>query len=275
MDYVVFVAVEVNLKPIARSANPSRHFKLSHARSPFSLAARSLPPKEEASLTASRLIGFSLDESQVVKRIWEAKRFPELQALGVNGVRLFRLKKANSVVVFSLGYPEGSLPSGGIQRLSAIKIQKILGIVGLNGCMDMSTSVYSIVGSLAPEGDAWLPLTSDGWLHIHGSYMDVRVLQQVVAQVAIERSILNFALLKRKWPASWFATPMSTRLIRSWAVEFLSDKQSITDNYHKLRASLNIPRVRAELLERSKHWWTVVSAGVAVAGFLVAVFAFA
>lgn len=275
MDYVVFVAVEVNLKPVARSLNASGFFTLSHARSLFSLAAKSLPTKEKASLTASRLIGFSLDESQVVKRIWEAKKFLDLQAIGVNGARLFRLKKANSVLVVSLGYPQGSLPSGGIQRLSAMKIERILGILGLNGCLDISTSVYSIVGSLAPEGDPWLPLTTDGWLHIHGSYMDVRVLEQVVAQVAIERSILNFSLLKRKWPASWFATPMSSRLIRSWPVEFLSDKQSITDSYHKLRASLNIPRVRAELLERSKHWWTVVSAGVAVAGFLVAVFAFA
>lgn len=227
--------------------------------------------------TASRLIGASLDVSPLVRQTLVTVGGPDfdqtLKGFRFEHARLYRLKSANPVVVLSLHYEKSEFPAATVRRLSSVRIQKILNSLGLGESIELSSSVYSIVGSIAPVGDEWLPLTKDGWLHIQGGFMDGIILEQVIAQVAIERSIMNFALRKRRWPETLFATPFAAGLIRTWPVQFLSDWQLINDNYATLRDSLNIPNVRTELLERSKHWWIVFSASLAFLALAVAMLA--
>ena len=263
MTYVAFVAFEIDRNKLREKGRVSNVWA----------KADSIP--DGPSITASRLIGVSLNRSPMVKTVLELQKVSLARnaVSQVFGAKLFLLRNANSILVLAMEFNGYYLPKQGLQRLSVIDIQKVMDAVGLDGCLDISTSVYSVVGSIAADGDSWLPLTKDGWLHIHGTFMDRKVVQQIVTQVAIERSILNFSLLKRRWPASWFATPLAGRLIRSWPVEFLADKQSIAENYHDLRNSLNIPKVRAELLDKSKQWWTVVSSIAAIVAFFITLLA--
>jgi hypothetical protein len=263
LTYVAFVGFEVDRKKLHEKGSVSNAW------------AKADSVADVASITASRLIGVSLERSPVVKTVLELQKIPVARnpVSYVVGAKLFLLRNANPVLVLWMEFNGSHKPKQGLQRLSVIDIQKIMEAVGLDDCIDISTSVYSIVGSIAADGDPWLPLTKDGWLHIHGTFMDRKVVQQIVTQVAIERSILNFSLLKRRWPGSWFAAPFAGRLIRSWPVEFLADKQSISENYHNLRKSLNIPTVRAELLDKSKQWWTVVSSGAAIVAFFITLLA--
>ena len=190
--------------------------------------------------------------------------------LGVEAIWIQRLRGINSVMTLMLRYPEEKLPPEGIHRLSASKILKVLETVGLGECLDKSTSVYSVVGSLAPVGDVWLPLTKDGWLHLQGGYMHEQIIRHVVMQVAIERSILNFALAARPGLGRLLAPAVAARKVRQWPVEFLADWESIPASYRALRESLNLPAVRAEVLEQGKHWWTVVSVILGLAAVVIA-----
>lgn len=260
MVYVVYVAVELERKQLKRAKDLAEWWR---------------DPEDFANLgqkTASRLIGASIENSSVLKKTIQSSKVSTirkpLSELGATGVKLHLLRSVNSVLIISMKFEDYQIPSGGLQRLSSIKIQRILSELGLENCLHTLTSTHAIMGSIAPDGDAWAPLTKDGWLHTHGSYIDSKVLEQTVTQVAVERSILNFGLEPRGWACKWLISPWVGRLLRKWPVEFLTDSESITINYHALRESLNLPKVRIEMLERSKHWWTVVSAMVALLGLI-------
>jgi hypothetical protein len=193
--------------------------------------------------------------------------------MGVEAIWLQMLRGINPVMTLVLRYPDEKLPPEGIHRLSSRKIFKVLETLGLESCLDKSTSVYSVVGSLAPIGDDWLPLTKDGWLHIQGTYVHEQILRHVVTQVAIERSILNSAVAPRRGLGRVFAPAIAARKVRQWPVEFLTDWESISASYRELRLSLNLPAVRAEVLEQGKHWWTVASVMLGFVAVVVALLA--
>lgn len=268
MAYVIFLAFELDAKKLKKVRNPKRYWVLQKVSD------------KESEITVSKLVGASLTKSRLVKRVWlgnhraqgngQSEQSSWLE-LGVEAMWLHRLRGVNSVVTLILRYPEGTLPPSGLQRLSTIKIRKILETVGLGSCLDTRTSVYSVVGSLAPIGDEWQPLTQDGWLHIQGSYMHEQILRHAVTQVAVERSILNSSLTHRRGFSRLFAPAVAARKVRQWPVEFLSDWESISTNYRALRTSLNLPAVRAEVLEQGKHWWTVSSVILAVIAVIIAV----
>lgn len=261
MVYLVNVAFELDQKQIRRLRKLGKTWVRTEA-------------VDMSHKTASRLIGVSVEKNRVVRSIleptWTDDIRSALRLYRVSRVHVYKLERANPVATLSLEFFDSRLPAGSTHRLSSTQILNILKALDLADCIDISTSVYSIVGSLAPVDDAWTPHTLDGWMHIEGGYMDAKVLEQLVAQVAIERSILNYSLRDRKGLSRLFASPFSSNLIRRWPVEFLADRESITAGYHQLRKSLNIPNVRAELLERSRHWWTVFSVGVGLLATVIA-----
>ena len=270
MAYVVCVSFELNAKKLSKVRNPQDNWiKVDHS------GFASDGP-------VSKLVGASLTKSKLIKRVWTASDYvikdglrvkAEWLDLGIEAIWVQRLRGINSVMTLMLRYPDEKLPPGGIHRLGSRKILEVLEKVGLGDCLDKSTSVYSVVGSLAPVGDNWLPLTKDGWLHLQGSYMHEQILRHLVMQVAIERSILNFALASRRGLARLLAPALAAHKVRQWPIEFLADWESITASYRELRASLNLPAVRAEVLEQGKHWWTVVSAALAFAAVVIALVA--
>lgn len=270
MAYVVCVSFELNRKQLSKVRNPQEHWiRVDHTGL-------------DSDGPVSKLVGASLTKSKLIKRVWGASDYVVRNGqrekaawieLGVESMWIQRLRGINSIMTLMLRYPDEKLPPGGLQRLSSSKILKVLEAVGLAACLDKTTSVYSVVGSLAPVGDDWLPLTKDGWLHIQGTYIHEQILRHVVMQVAIERSILNSAVAPRRGLGRLFAPAIAASRVRQWPIEFLTDWESISDSYRQLRSSLNLPAVRAEVLEQGKHWWTVASVVLGLAAVVIALVA--
>ena len=165
MAYVVFLSFELNAEQLRKVRNPQEHW------------SRVKDKGLDATGSVAKLVGTSLTKSNLIKRVWAANEFvfrngqrekAEWMAMGVEAIWVHRLRGINSIMTLLLRYPDEKLPPGGIHRLSYSKILKVMETVGLGACLDKSTSVHSVVGSLAPIGDDWLPLTKDGWLHLQG-----------------------------------------------------------------------------------------------------------
>lgn len=243
--------------------------------------------KKYSQHTVRRLMGSSAEDSVLIREMLEANYDPKTSQAQwrteqVRNLTLFRLSHysnfglspLNSVLVVKLVFSEDQLSEiSKFKRLKSKTYSEILKPLNLSDSIDKSSAVHPVIGTLAPVGHLWQENVIDGWMHIHGSYIEEKVLEATVSRVAIERSLLNWAVLPRQGLMKIFRPALVGYRLRLWRVEFLSDWETITRGYHSLRESLNLPRVREEQLSISKSWWATVVSISTVAAFIAALLA--
>lgn len=222
----------------------------------------------------SRFLGQSILKNRLVSSTWTAFEYPtkgwptELKAAS-----LIRLKGLNSILTLSLEFEDAEYAQvASYRKLSSVRLRKLLELLQVESFLQTDRSVYATVGTIAPIGNPWEPLTSDGWVHIQGDYIQGRLLEQLVTRVGIERALLGWAAWKgegSRFPL--LIPPISLGRIRKWPVELLTDRTEISQRYLALRETLNLPKARAELVEAGRSWWataSVAAASVAAIGAL-------
>ena len=279
MAYVMFVALEVTAKSF--NSKTKKYWRENN------LWLDSYKPidKNVPKLTVRRLMGVSADDSSLIQKILEANYEPKGDTIKwrteqVRNLTLFRLSSysrvriapLNSVLVIKLVFSESEISEiSKFKRLNSKTYYEVLEPLKLADSIDKSSAVHPVIGTMSPEGDAWEEGVRDGWIHIQGGYIQERILEATVSRVAIERALLNWAVSREQGLFRLIKPALIGYRLRQWRVEFLSDWETITRGQHLLRESLNLPRVREELLSISKSWWTVVGTASTLAAFVVAI----
>jgi hypothetical protein len=213
----------------------------------------------------SRFLGTKLDKSKVIRKIWLAK--PDALPSPVKSAKVFRLAKGNGVMLLELEFEAHQVEAvARYRKLSSPQLRNILRAFDLESSLDVRNAIYPVIGSIVPEYDEWTPAIKDGWAHVQGGYVEKVLLEQMIARVAIEKSFLSWIIRSDKR----FRSPVGLWLIRHWPVQLLTDWRGISDQYCMLRESLNLPAVRAELIENGKSWWNSVTATVGVLALIAA-----
>lgn len=264
MTYTLFVAVELS-SGYKKSKLPQKYFTVRNdGQAPI--------------VVSKKLFGASVNQSALVKRVWYSPEFlPDGSIPGWKNElveKIFAYRVRGGAVILLLQFKFETDNPGKLaqyKRLSSVQLRNVLDTIEANNFLIGNTTVYPVIGSIAPEGDDWKPLTKDGWLHIQGSYQHEKVLGEIVAQVAIERYFLTWATSPIRGIKGLFHTPIASAVIRKWPVQFLSDWEEITRNYLRLRESLNLPNVRTEVLERGKSWWNLFTAGLGGFAFVATI----
>lgn len=229
---------------------------------------------------AAKIAGSPIDRTRLLTktlrldfgRLTEDEIVLNLEELGVTEFLIHFSKRHNPVVCLRLRLDGNHYAkASSYRRLSSKKLNEILGVVGLAEALDASQALYPVVGTLTDFGDEWTPMTKDGWIHTQGDYLDEQILQQLVTQVAIERSICNWALSPRSRLTRVFAPAVISFFIRKWPVEFVAHKEEVLRDYQSLRESLNLPGIRGELIEAGRHWWSVVGIWAAFVTVVIAI----
>lgn len=207
----------------------------------------------------SRFLGHSIMENRLVSGAWRGFEDPSAEwPTELKAASLIRLKGLNSVLTLSLEFDDVEYAQvASYRKLSSVRLRKLLEIFQVESLLQTDCSVYAVVGTMVPAGNPWEPLTSDGWVHIQGDFIQGRLLEQLVTRVGIERALLGWATWKGEGSRLPFLMPpMSLGRIRKWPVELLTDRTEISQRYLALRESLNLPRSREELIEAGKSWWS-------------------
>jgi hypothetical protein len=212
-----------------------------------------------------RLLGRTLTQGGAVKGVWLSLDLPTSNSR-LQAVRIIELHGPISLVglTFDLTGAEGSA-----RRLSYINSGEtvaILKALELEPCKH--ATIHGVVASLASPNLGFETRVSDSWLNVacEKTAMNywIPVATEIALRVGIERVLLQNALNSR------LRSPLSAILshlrVRRWAVELMPDKSLVRDLYKNLRASLNQPAVRAEVLDRSRTWWVVAAVLVSIVG---------
>lgn len=220
---------------------------------------------------SSRFLGHSLSESRLIRRIWDVKAGSLSGTL--EGLRVFRLPTANSVLVVKLRFDSQNYDEvSKYRKLSSQHLKGILRAYELEDLLVSERSIYPVIGTITDVGDPWEPGINNGWVHLQGDFVESKLLEQIVSRVTIERSILGWSIGSSRNAVTRLIRPaLALGLIRRWPVELLTDWVQISDNYRLLRKSLNLPAVRAEVIERAKDWWKVVGVSAGAVGLIVAI----
>lgn len=218
----------------------------------------------------SRFLGHSLTESKAIRRVWEAR--PESLGGSLEGIRVFRLLNANSVAVIKLRFESHEYQEvSKYRKLSSQELKGILRRYELEPLLATERSIYPVIGTITEVGDEWEPKLTSGWVHLQGDFVESKLLEQIVTRVAIERSILGWALSSSGNQIAKVLKPArALGLIRRWPVELLTERKQIAYNYRELRNSLNLVAVRAEVVDRAKDWWSAVGVTAGTLGLIAA-----
>lgn len=265
MTYTLIVAVELNPR-YKKKKILEKHLQIQ-------------VEENERETVSSKLFGASVNQSSLVKKVWEKSEwtpdltFPKWDSEHVEKITGFEV--IGGVVILLLQFRlDQPGKAANYKRLSSTHLRRVLAKINAVDYLSTASTVYPVMGSLAPVDDSWLLLTKDGWLHIQGGYQHEKVLSELVAQVAIEKYLLTWATSPVKGLRNLFHAPYAAAVVRRWRVQLLSDWEEITVSYGRLRESLNLPGVRAEVLERGKNWWTLMTAwssAISILGALAAV----
>ncbi len=263
MAITLYIGVELD-------ATGLRSFKKSKVLEHFEVYSKDI--EQWGTDLSSRFLGHSLSESRLIKRIWDAK--PGSLSGSLEGLRVFRLPTANSVLVAKLRFDSQSYEEvSKYRKLSSQQLKGILRGYELESLLVTGRSVYPVIGTITDIGDPWEPMINSGWVHLQGDFVESKLLEQIVSRVAIERSILSWAVGSSSSALTRVIQPArALGLIRRWPVELLTDRLQISENYKLLRHSLNLHAVRAEVIERAKDWWNVVGVSAGALGLIAAIF---
>lgn len=245
MAIKMFIGVELDHKSL-------RAYKKKKAKDYFAVSVDEIEPWNTN--VPARFLGIRLSKSKVVRRVWNAERSKLPKQ--VVSAKVIRLAQANAVLLLHIEIPDYQYAEvSRYRKLSSPQLRNILRGFELESLLVTAQAIYPVVGTAVSEDLDWLPEIKDGWAHTKGDFIEAQLLQEIVARVAIERSLLGWAIRS----TDKLRAPMGLWLIRNWPVQLLTDRWSISKQYAQLRESLNFPSVRAEVIENGKYWWTTVA----------------
>lgn len=256
MAIKMFIAVELDHKEL-------RTYKKEKAKEYFSV---SLEEREPWSTNVpARFLGIRLSKSKVVQKVWNARRSKLTDH--VKSAKVIRLAQANAILLVHLEILDYQYEEvAKYRKLSSPHLREILRGFELESLLVTSQAIYPVIGTSVSEDEDWLPEIKDGWAHIKGDFVETKLLEEIVARVAIERSLLGWAMRS----TDRLRAPIGLWLVRNWPVQLLTDWWSISKQYALLRESLNFPSVRAEVIENGKYWWTTVASITGLIALVVA-----
>lgn len=240
---------------------------LEHLRDKWlSKSDRLTPEGQSREQTSVKLSGSPLGRSRLKLRVFELDSFfgpGEYGDDSFRGATLTWSRAINPILLLSFSFDLHELDkSRKYKRLNSATVKSLVSRLLPEARIDNSHSVYTVIGTVAPETVDWPEGVNSGWVHIHGSrdgYLDSAILRQIITDTSIEKSLLNrVGNLPWRGLHSLFSAPRAARLIRKLPVQGLPDWGKVSTLRAHLRESMNFDAYRSEILENSKHWWTVV-----------------
>ena len=223
--------------------------------------------------TVHKLSGSSIHRNNLQLSTFEPVEM-NCRERSLRSIQLIWSKRINPVLVLGFSLEEEHVErTRQYRRLKAPVIQSILTDLQLTGIENTTDSVYSVIGTIGPKDSAWSEGLESGWLHLHATkdgFLDTQVLRSLIADVAIEKSLLNrISHLPWKGFGSIISAPRAANLIRRLPTEGLPDWEQVARNRTAIRENMNFVGFRNEILSQAKHWWTVVGSVTAIIGILV------
>lgn len=255
MAIKMFIGVELDHKAL-------RAYKRKKAEGYFSVSADEIEPWNTN--VPARFLGIRLSRSKVVQRVWNADRSKLPKE--VVRAKVLRLAHANAVLLLHIEIPDYQYAEvARYRKLSSPQLRNILRGFELESLLVTSQAIYPVIGTAVSEDLDWLPEIKDGWAHTKGDFIEAQLLEEIVARVAVERSLLGWAIRS----TDTLRAPIALWLVRNWPVQLLTDRWSISKQYAQLRDSLNFPLVRVEIIENGKYWWTTVASVTGLLAFVL------
>ena len=213
---------------------------------------------------ASRLLGRSVSEATVVRK----HQGLDLTAWLGSGVEaeLYRLRAGNDVLIVSFPISVDTQSVTNFARVKKME-SKLLG----SGLEIESKYSINALAALVYQPNGWADSKEwpEEWLVVPASKADAYLSQQIVtsliAQLAVERSLLNWAVDSSKlrlWRP--FRPAIRAFWIRNFDVQLLFDRSSILKSYEEVRRAQNFENVRSEILRRAASWWSLVGTLIAI-----------
>ena len=143
--------------------------------------------------------------------------------------------------------------------LSLNKDSQVDGVVGL--CINSRKDEGSL-----PE--AWVVYVSSP----RNEVLVAGVLGHLVARVAIERALLIWATEAKNWMQRLTWAAIAGYRIRRWPVQLLTDRKLHTATLLEARENFNLPKVREDVLDRARGWWSVFATILALMAFIFGIF---
>ncbi len=240
-DYLITVAFEI--------ARPK-----TRALSEFS---KSEPRSSGNSNTVTRLLGRRLESSPAFE---DEYRHPSPGAFHEHlvSVKVLRIRGSNSIAVLTFDLPVESIETANdLRRVNSMRIKSICSRVGFE--LIFGHYIYGVTASISSAQLNFDSHVEDTWMHFAASrdnlFFDLQIAEELASRIAIERALLAKALddpqnsLRR-----WARIPFAALAVRKWQVELLIDKQSTQSAYSSLRDAMNLPKLRAETLDRARTW---------------------
>lgn len=227
------------------------------------------PGRQTDSPLVFRLLGRTIDSPGVVKSEWIYSGVSVANRHFLDA-RLILLNGKSSLVCLSFDLSGAVSQAEKLSSTNTVATANVLRLLGLETLGD-----YTVKGVVASVSDVSLGLESlvrDSWLHFEAKAGSMEywmsVLSELAVRVGLERILLQKALNSSAQQP--FRSIVAYSRVRRWPVELMPDKTVVRDLYRDLRASLNEPALRAEILERAKVWWVVFASILSVAGLIVA-----
>lgn len=256
-DYSVTVAFEV--------AQPKKK----------SLVSTFGSPKKQIGVekAVSRLLGRRIDTAPTFREFYLLAEPHVLDKLLVN-VQLIRIHGADSLLVLTFDLTSDKIElADDFRRAKSERIQGIARELQLE--INSEHYVYAVTASSSVFELGLETRVQDTWMHFglsHSNLFISRKFQEELAtRIAIERALISRAIDD---PSNaflrWLRTPWVAHQVRNWPVELLIDKQSTQIAFKALRASMNLPKLREEILDRARTWYSGVGSLLAFIGALLA-----
>ena len=221
--------------------------------------------------TIEKLVGNKILDSYVVSRQYRFEN-SEMLPYSLRNIRLFKTRFSTFVLCFELESSK-DIDFAKLRKLSSSFWSHINKLFGID-CEKQKT-VYAlgcVVTTSAKSVATWG--VEDGTLHISApedpDLFQMTLASEISSRVAIEKSLITYSMNSRHGLLTKIVhSPYTGFLVRRWPTELLSGREFIADRYSAFRNSLNLPNVRAEILDRAKSWWTVVSVALGITGLIL------
>lgn len=232
-------------------------------------------PKKQIGIekAVSRLLGRRIDAAPTFRDLYLLAQPKVVDELLVN-VALIRTHGANSLLVLTFDLTSEQIElADDLRRSSSKRIQKIAAQLHLE--INAEHYVYAVTASSSVSELELESRVQDTWIHFGLSHSNLfisrKIQEELATRIAIERALISRAIDD---PSNaflrWLRTPWVAHQVRNWPVELLIDKQSTQIDFKALRASMNLPKLREEILDRARTWYSGVGSLLTFIGALLA-----
>ena len=173
-------------------------------------------------------------------------------------IDVVRLSRGEDIVTIGFDLAD-SIGSKEIRDL--LTRPKIRGLIEPLGIRVNNSSQVRGVTGIARSSD-WTDKESElGWFVKTTTSRNLNyhyeIVRQVVIRAALERSLLTWATGSPPVWSRWIHPASSAYRVRRWPVELLIDDTKTAEQLLALRSQFNLPKVRAEILDAARSWWTL------------------